>query len=75
MRIDLIILLIVSVSPRYLTFRIDPKMEVVKLIRFSVALSQSFCRVETALPMAKDAAMKTSVSLSEYGKQMVREEH
>lgn len=70
-----IIVLMTSVSPRYLTFRIEPKMEVVKLIRFSVARSQSFCLAEIALPMAKEDAMKTRVALSdnENHKQMRRD--
>ena len=58
-RKDSIMELIISVNPRNLTLRMDPRIEVVKLIRFSVARSQVFCRVETALPIANEEAVKT----------------
>lgn len=52
--------LIISVNPRNFTLRIDPNMELVKLMRFSVAPSHDFCRAETAFPIAKADAVKAS---------------
>lgn len=42
-------------------------MEVVKLMRFSVARNHDFCRLETVLPMAKEDAVKTDAALSDFG--------
>lgn len=68
MRNASILELIISAKPSNLTLRTEPRMEVVKLIRFSVARSHSFCRVETALPVAKEEAMNTNLNLSDNGK-------
>lgn len=70
-----IIELITSVNPRTLTLRIEPRMEVVKLIRFSVARSQLFCLAEMALPMANEEPIKTRLALldNEHHKAMIGE--
>jgi hypothetical protein len=52
-------LFIFSVRPNTLTLLIEPKISVVKLMRFSINSSHSFCRLVTTLPREKDVDVKT----------------